>query len=137
MDHIVDWLLPAFVAMVSAILSHAFSTIRARAEWRREADLIRQALSQHEAETTSALGEVMTLKREHELRFMALEKDVNILDEKSKLLVGSYELEQRLQPLTIRADELRRRIVAMEDNVFGFNLDGALMTPHLVVRREP
>ena len=137
MEHASDWLMPAFVALVSAILSHAFSTIRARAEWRREADLIRQALSQHEAETTSAVGEVMTMKREHELRFIALEKDLNILDEKSKIMVSSYELEQRLQPLVIRADELRRRIVAMEDNVFGYNLDGALMTSHLVVRREP
>jgi len=70
------------------------------------------------------------------LRFITLEKDTSILDEKSKMLVSSYELEQRLQPLAIRTDELRRRIVAMEDQVFGYNLDGALMSPHLVVRRE-
>jgi hypothetical protein len=137
MEHASDWLLPAFVAMVSAILSHAFSTIRARAEWRREADLIRLALSQHEAETTNAMGEVMTLKREHELRVIALEKDLSVLDARSKNMVSSYELEQRLQPLVIRIDELRRRIVAMEDNVFGYNLDGAIMTSQLVVRREP
>ena len=56
---------------------------------------------------------------------------------KAKMLVGSYELEQRMQPLEIRTDELRWRIVAMEDQVFGYNLDRALMTSHLVVRREP
>ncbi len=137
MEHASDWLLPAFVAVVSAILSHAFSTIRARAEWRREADLIRQALSQHEADTANTIGEVTTMKREHELRFITLEKDVSILDEKSKMLVSSYELEQRLQPLLIRTDELRRRIVAMEDHVFGYNLDGAFMTLQPVIRREP
>lgn len=137
MEHASDWLMPAFVAVISAILSHAFSTIRARAEWRRDADLIRQALSQHEADTASAVGEVMTMKREHELRFIGMEKDVGILEEKSKMAVSSYELEQRLQPLTIRTDELRRRIVAMEDHVFGYNLDGAFVTSHLVVRREP
>ena len=136
MEHASDWLLPAFVAVVSAILSHAFSTIRARAEWRREADLIRQALSQHETDTANAMGEVVTLKREHELRFIGLEKDVGILDARAKMLVSSYELEQRMQPLEIRTDELRRRIVAMEDQVFGYNLNGAVMTSHLVVRRE-
>ena len=77
------------------------------------------------------------MKREHELRFIGLEKDVGILDEKAKMMVSSYELEQRLQPSVIRADELRRRIVAMEDQVFGYNLDGAFMTSQLVVRREP
>ncbi len=131
-----EWLFPAFAAVVSAILSHAFSTIRARAEWRREADLFRHALTQHETDTTSAMNELATTSREHELRFITLEKDTSILDEKSKMLVSSYELEQRLQPLAIRTDELRRRIVAMEDQVFGYNLDGALMSPHLVVRRE-
>ncbi len=136
-DNTSDWLVPAFVALVSAVLSHAFSTIRARAEWRREADLIRLALSQHEADTANALGEVATLKREHELRFIGLTKDLGILDARSKMLVNSYELEQRMQPSEIRADELRRRIVAIEDQVFGYNLDGALMTPHFVVRREP
>ncbi len=137
MEHPSDWLLPALVAVLSAILTHAFSTIRARAEWRREADLIRQALSQHEADTANAIGEVTTMKREHELRFVGLERDVGSLDEKSKILVSSYELKQRLQPLAIRADELRRRIVAMEDQVFGYNLDGAFMASQLVVRREP
>ena len=53
------------------------------------------------------------------------------------MLVSSYELEQRLQPLLIRTDELRRRIVAMEDHVFGYNLDGAFMTLQPVIRREP
>ena len=45
------------------------------------------------------------------------------------MLVSSYELEQRLQPLLRSAGpiELRRRIVAMEDHVFGYNLDGALV----------
>lgn len=136
MEHLSEWLLPALVAVISAILSHAFASIRARAEWRREADLIRQALSEHEAGNATALGEVVTLKREHELRAIGLEKDLCILDEKSKMFVSSYELEQRLQPVEIRSDELRRRIVAMEDQVFGFNLDGALVTSHLVVRRE-
>lgn len=131
-----DWLLPALVAVVSAVLSHAFSTVRARAEWRREADQIRHALSQHEAETATAMAELTTLKREHELRFITLEKDVCILDEKAKMLVTSYELEQRLQPPMIRADELRRRIVALEDDVFGYNLDGAQTAPYVVVRRE-
>jgi hypothetical protein len=65
-----------------------------------------------------------------------LEKDVSILDKKSKMLVTSYELEQQLQTSLIRFDELRRRIVAMEDQVFGFNLDGALIAPQLVVRRD-
>lgn len=137
MEHASDWLLPTLVAVVSAILSHAFSTIRARAEWRREADLIRQALGQHEADTANSMAEVATLKREHELRVIGLERDVGILDTKAKMLVSSYELEQRMQPLEIRTDELRRRIVAMEDQLFGYNLDGALMTSHLVVRREP
>ena len=136
-EHASEWLLTALVAVVSAVLSHAFSTIRARAEWRREADLFRQALSGHESDTASTMGEVMTMKREHELRFIGLEKDVGILDERGKLLVTSYELEQRLQPVTIRADELRRRIVAMEDQLFGYNLDGSLMASHVVVRREP
>jgi primosomal protein N'' len=98
--------------------------------------MIRQALSQHEADTATAMGEVATMKREYELRFRTLEKDVSILDEKSKMLVTSYELEQRLQTSLIRFDELRRRIVAMEDQVFGFNLDGALIAPQLVVRRD-
>lgn len=137
MEHASDWLLPTLVAVVSAILSHAFSTIRARAEWRREADLIRQALGQHEADTANSMAEVATLKREHELRVIGLGRDVGILDTKAKMLVSSYELEQRMQPLEIRTDELRRRIVAMEDQLFGYNLDGALMTSHLVVRREP
>ena len=137
MEHASDLLLPALVAVVSAILSHAFSTIRARADWRREADLIRQALSEHEADNATAMAEVSTLKREHELRSIGLEKDLCILDEKSKVLVSSYELEQRLQPLEIRTDELRRRIVAMEDQVLGYNLDGAFMTSHVVIRREP
>ena len=137
MEHASDWLLPTLVAVVSAILSHAFSTIRARAEWRREADLLRQALSLHEADTANSMGQVATLKREHELRVIGLEKDVGILDTKAKMFVSSYELEQRMQPLEIRTDELRRQIVAMEDQLFGYNLDGALMTPHLVVRREP
>ena len=136
MEHISEWLLAAFTAMISAILTHAFSTIRARAEWRREADMIRQALSQHEADTATAMGEGATMKREYELRFITLEKDTSILDEKSKMLVTSYELEQRLQTSLIRFDELRRRIVAMEDQVFGFNLDGAFIAPQLVVRRD-
>ncbi len=136
MEHIADWLLAALVAVVSAILSHAFSTIRARADWRREADLIRQALSEHEADNATAMGEVVALKREHELRSIGMEKDLCILDGKLKMIVSSYELEQRLQPLEIRTDELRRRIVAMEDQVLGYNLDGAFMTSHLVVRRE-
>ncbi len=137
MEHASDWLLPTFVAVISAILTHAFSTIRARAEWRREADLIRQALSQNEADTANAIGEVTTMKREHELRFIRLEKDVGNLEEKSKIMVSSYELDQRLQPPMIRADELRRRIVAMEDQVFGYNLDGVLMPSQPMVRREP
>ena len=136
MEHISEWLLAALTAMISVILTHAFSTIRARAEWRREADMIRQALSQHEADTATAMGEVATMKREQELRFISLEKDVSILDKKSKMLVTSYELEQQLQTSLIRFDELRRRIVAMEDQVFGFNLDGALIAPQLVVRRD-
>ena len=52
------------------------------------------------------------------------------------MLVTSYELEQQLQTSLIRYDELRRRIVAMEDQEFGFNLDGALIAPQLVVRRD-
>jgi hypothetical protein len=136
MEHISEWLLAAFTALISAILTHAFSTIRARAEWRREADMIRQALSQHETDTATAMGEVATIKREYELRFITLEKDISILDKKSKMLVTSYELEQQLQTSLIRFDELRRRIVAMEDQVFGFNLDGALIAPQLVVRRD-
>lgn len=137
MEHVSDWLLTALVAVVSAVLSHAFATIRARAEWRREADLLCHSLSQHETETANAMGQLATLKREHELRFIGLEKDQGILDAKAKMLVSSYELEQRMQPLEIRTDELRRRIVAMEDQLFGYNLDGAVMTSHLVVRREP
>lgn len=136
MEHIADWLLAALVAVVSAILSHAFSTIRARADWRREADLIRQALSEHEADNATAMGEVVALKREHDVRSIGMEKDLSILDERLKMIVSSYELEQRLQPLEIRTDELRRRIVAMEDQVLGYNLDGAFMTSHMVVRRE-
>ena len=84
-----------------------------------------------------AISQVATMKREYELRFITLEKDVSIIDEKSNMLVTSYELEQRLQNSLIRFDELRRRIVAMEDQVFGFNLDGAIMAPQLVVRRDP
>ena len=99
--------------------------------------MIRQPLSQHEADTATAMGEITTMKREHEARFITLEKDVGIIDRKSRMLVTSYELEQRLQTLLIRLDELRRRIVAMEDQVFGFNLDGALIAPNLVVRRDP
>jgi len=136
MEHTSEWLLAAFAAIISAILTHAFSTIRARAEWRREADMIRQALSQHEADTAVAMGEVTTMKREYELRFITLEKDVSIFDQKSKMLVTGYELEQRLQTSLIRFDELRRRIVAVEDQVFGYNLDGALIAPQLVVRRD-
>ena len=45
-------------------LTHAFSTIRARAEWRGEADMIRQVLSQHETDTATAMGELTTMKRE-------------------------------------------------------------------------
>ena len=137
MEYTSEWLIAAFAATISAILTHAFSTIRARAEWRREADMIRQALSQHETDTATAMGEVTTMKREYELRFLTLEKDVGIIDGKSRMLVTSYELEQRLQTSLIRFDELRRRIVAMEDQVFGFNLDGALIAPNLVVRRDP
>ena len=136
MEHTSEWLLAAFAAIISAILTHAFSTIRARAEWRREADMIRRALGQHETDTAIAMGEVTTTKREYELRFISLEKDVSIIDEKSKMLVTGCELEQRLQTSLIRFDELRRRIVAMEDQVFGFNLDGTLIAPQLVVRRD-
>ena len=136
MDHASEWLLAAFAAVISAILTHAFSSIRARGEWRREADMIRLEVGQHEADTVDAIAEVTTMKREYELRFITLEKDVRILDEKGKMLVTSYELEQRLQTSLIRFDELRRRIVAMEDQVFGYNLDGAFIAPQLVVRRN-
>ena len=66
-----------------------------------------------------------------------MEKDVCILDGKSKSFVTGYELEQRLQTSLIRLDELRRRIVAVEDQVFGYNLDGALLAPQAGIRREP
>ena len=52
------------------------------------------------------------------------------------MLVTSYELGQRLQTSLIRFDELRRWIVAMEDQVFGFKLDGTLIAPQLVARRD-
>src|SRR3954471_12329882 len=107
MEPAAQWGIPALVAVLSAILSHAFSTIRSRAEWRREADLIRQSLGECSAGTTPALNTANTMRREHELRFITLEKDVAVIDEKSKLFVTSYELEQRLQPLVIRKDELR------------------------------
>jgi hypothetical protein len=136
MDQHSEWLLAALAAVLSAILSHAFSTIRARTEWRREADLIRQELKRHEEDTANAVGEMATMKREYELRFTGLEKDGGIVAEKSKMLVSSYELEQRLLPLGIRMDELRRRIISIEDQVLGYNLDGSLMAPNLVVRRE-
>ena len=61
-----------------------------------------------------------------------MEKDVSIIDDKSRMLVTSYELGQRLQTSLIRFDELRRWIVAMEDQVFGFKLDGTLIAPQLV-----
>lgn len=136
MDHLSEWLLAAFAATISAILTHAFSSIRARGEWRREADMIRLEVGQQEAGTIDAMTEAATTKREHELRLITLEKDVAILDENAKMLVSSYELEQRLQTSLIRFDELRRRIVAVEDQVFGYNLDGAFTAPQLVVRRE-
>jgi hypothetical protein len=135
-EHSSEWLLAAFAATISAILTHAFSTIRARAEWRREADMIRQALIEHEADNAAAMSEITTMKREHELRFITLEKDASLLAEKARMLVTNYELEQRLQTSDIRFDELRRRIVAMEDQVFGYNLDGAIIAPQLVVRRD-
>ena len=79
MEQTSEWLVAAFAAIISAILTHAFSTIRARAEWRREADMIRQVRSQHEADTAAVMGQVATMKREYELRFITLERDVSHL----------------------------------------------------------
>jgi hypothetical protein len=137
MDYVTVWLVPALVAVVSAILSHALSTIRARAEWRREADLLRAQISQLAAEAASAAGVVNTLRSDHERHFVTIEKDLTVLDAKAKMLVTSYELEQRLEPMMLRIDELRRRIIPMEDSLFGYNLDGSLAPSQVMVRREP
>ena len=97
--------------------------------------MIRLEVGQHESEVAAMMADVATMKREHALRFIALEKDVSILSEKSKALVTGYELEQRLQTSLIRFDELRRRIVAVEDQVFGYNLDGSIIAPQVIIRR--
>jgi hypothetical protein len=125
MEQMSEWVPPVFAAIVSAILTHAFSTSRIRAEWRREADMIQQALCRHEGNAAAALGEISAMRHEYEARFTTFDNNINNCNNQCAMHVTEYEIEQKLQNLMIRIDELRRRLVAVEDQVLGFNLDGS------------
>lgn len=87
--------------------------------------MIQQALCRHEGNAAAALGEISAMRHEYEARFTTFDNNINNCNNQCAMHVTEYEIEQKLQNLMIRIDELRRRLVAVEDQVLGFNLDGS------------
>ncbi len=136
MEQAAEWVTPVFAATVSAILTHAFSVIRVRAEWRREAVMLERALCRQEANVAAVGGDIAVVRHEYDARLAAFEETLKGCQKKCAFHVTEYEVEQRLQNVMIRLDELRRRVVALEDQVLGFNLDGSALGPIGSGRRE-
>ncbi len=137
MEQMSEWISSVFAAIISAILTHAFSTMRMRAEWRREADAIQRALCRQAANVAAMTGEIATVRHEYDVRLAAFDNNMEKCSKTCALHVTEYEIDQKQQNLMIRIDELRRRVVALEDQVLGFNLDGSPIAQPITGRRQP
>jgi len=81
-------------------------------------------LSALERDVATLRQQAVSTEKAAALETLSLKRDVDALQHRQKDCVTAYELERRWETWAARKDELRRRIVAVETRVWGWNLDG-------------
>ncbi len=126
-------------ALLSALLAIIVGFVAGHKVSSSRSEEIKETLSNRISVLVGEVNKIKSMLNAHEremiLRVVVIEKDVDGMKESSVNYVTAIELERRLEPMIIKKDELRRRIIRIERSLFKDDLDGADSSQNVTVVR--